>query len=134
MRQLGVIFLFLSFSVFAQNPKIDFYVAGKNITPQSITKKTKPIPISIKEMLENRKMELSDKTSLIEKSTFSFFVAGKLREFNETGSELSNDFIEAIKELQYVKDKKIVIYIQEIIIEKGGIQIKLPDQKFILIK
>ena len=118
----------------AQTPKIDMIVAGKTIAYKTLKSKTKLIVIKIKDIIENRKLELTDNTYVIEKYTFFISVNGKLIELKENGSTLTEDVIGEIKELDSAKDKKFNAYIDDIIALHDDKEVKLPVVKFILEK
>ena len=118
----------------AQTPKIDLIVAGKTVAYKTLKSKTKLIVFKIKDFDDNRKLELSDNTYVIEKYTFFISVNGKLVELKENGSALTQDVIDEIKELDSAKDKKFNAYIDDIIALHDDKEVKIPGQKFIIEK
>lgn len=131
---LFTVFLLNFFFLNAQTPKIDMIVAGKTISYKTLKSKTKLITIKIKDILENRKLELTDNTYVVEKYTFFISVNGKLIELKESGSMLTDDVIGEIKELDSSKDKKFNAYIDDIVALHDEKEVKIPVVKFILEK
>ena len=128
---LAFCFIFLK----AQTPKISFFVAGINITPKTLSEKTKPVVIRLDELLKYKKFNLSDTSFVVEKYTFSIYVGKVLKEFKENGNTLSDEIIEELNDLKESKEKKFNVYLQEIVASnRDDKDIKVPDEKFILEK
>ena len=119
----------------AQTPKVNFFVAGINITPKTLKESAKPVVIRLDELLKYRKFKLSDTTYIVEKYTFAIYVGKTLKEFKENSNALSDEIIEELNDLKESKDKKFNVYIQDIVASNSDDKdIKVQDEKFILEK